>query len=113
MLTSDIDWELPRMQDSIPQRKGALQRPLGYPRTPETLIIYIRLRSLCNYAGELNCKKVDVVILSEGDKHGIIPENHSHCLEAHTSSGRVVSSGRHSTFLYKRKLKVDESKQHS
>ncbi|KAM6069979.1 uncharacterized protein LJ206_012524 isoform 2-T2 [Theristicus caerulescens] len=26
------------MQDSIPQRKGALHRPLGYPRTPETLV---------------------------------------------------------------------------
>ncbi|KAM6394292.1 uncharacterized protein J5M81_006843 isoform 1-T1 [Pluvialis apricaria] len=96
MLTSNIDWELPRMQDSIPQRKRALQRPLGCPRTPETLIIYTCIRSLCNYAVELNCKKMDVVIGSEGDEHRIIPENHSHFIEAHTSSGRVVSSGRFS-----------------
>ncbi|OPJ83129.1 hypothetical protein AV530_010539 [Patagioenas fasciata monilis] len=50
------------MQDSIPQRKGALQRPLGYPRTPETLIIYIHIRSLCNDTGEINCEQMDVVI---------------------------------------------------
>lgn len=24
---------------------------------------------------------MDVVILPQGDEHGIIPENHSHCLE--------------------------------
>ncbi|KAK2515429.1 hypothetical protein Q9966_015335 [Columba livia] len=32
------------MQDSIPQRKGALQRPLGYPRTPETLNLMVFLK---------------------------------------------------------------------
>lgn len=44
-------------------------------------IIYTHVRSLCVYAGESNCEKMDVVIGSEGDEHRIIPENHHHCLE--------------------------------
>lgn len=44
-------------------------------------IICTLIRSLYYDAGELNCKKKDVVIGSEGDEQGTIPENHSHCLE--------------------------------
>ncbi|KAM6069980.1 uncharacterized protein LJ206_012524 isoform 3-T3 [Theristicus caerulescens] len=46
---------------------------------------------------------MDVAIGSEGDEHGIIPENHSHCLEVHTGSGRVVSSERYVDVLERQK----------
>lgn len=32
------------------------------------------IRSFCNDAGKLNCKKMNIIIASEGDEHGIMPE---------------------------------------
>ncbi|KAM3670531.1 uncharacterized protein VK521_004482 isoform 1-T1 [Ammospiza maritima maritima] len=50
------------MQDSIPQRKGALQRPWCYPRTPETLLCML---SMMLYGMGYPCGQLEPAVASQ------------------------------------------------